>query len=290
VRIKVREDSVGETLKGLIFRLEATSATATLDAQVLLARVLEKPRSWVLAHPEALLSRSHHAALETMASRLDAGEPLPYILGTWEFFGLELEVNTDVLIPRPETELLVERAIAWSKKSKAEGQGVKVLDVGTGSGCIAISLAVNVPGLSITATDISSAALQVACRNAEKAKVSGNITFLEADLFSNPLIMGPFSLIVANPPYIPSKTLHDLPVFGCEPSLALDGGPDGLALIGRILVESPNHLIPGGLLLMEIEASEGLAVYSLAVRAFQKAQIRIHQDLAGNDRLLEIQT
>jgi release factor glutamine methyltransferase len=162
------------------------------------------------------------------------------------------------------------------------------MDVGTGCGCIAISLAVNVPGLSITATDISPAALIVARCNAEKMNVSGCITFLEGDLFPNPLLPYSFSLIVANPPYIPTKTLHKTPVYGREPTLALDGGSDGLALIRRILTETPDRLTSAGLLLMEIGASEGPAVLSLAVDAFPKARIQLHKDLAGHDRLLEV--
>ncbi|HEX7541088.1 MAG TPA: hypothetical protein VF352_03075, partial [Anaerolineales bacterium] len=136
--------------------------------------------------------------------------------------------------------------------------------------------------------DISPAALIVARGNAEKMNVSGCITFLEADLFANPLIPDSFSLIVANPPYIPTKTLHKIPVYGREPTLALDGGSDGLALIRRILTEAPDRLISGGLLLMEIEASEGPAVLSLAVDAFPKARIHLHKDLSGHERLLEV--
>ena len=281
--------TVGETLDGLISRLEMTSDTPGLDAQVLLARLLKKPPSWVLAHPEEPLNKNRYAALEAMIARLEGGEPLPYILGAWEFFGLEFDVTPDVLIPRPETEQLVEQAIIWLRNSGLGGRELKVMDVGTGSGCIAISLAVNVPGLSITGTDISPTALEVARRNAKKMNVSGSITFLEADLFSNPLIPNRFSLIVANPPYIPTETLHKTTVYGREPTLALDGGSDGLTLIRRLLMESPNWLIPGGLLLMEIEASEGPAVCSLASKVFPKALIQMHEDLAGHDRLLEVQ-
>jgi release factor glutamine methyltransferase len=257
---------------------------------VLLARLLDRPRSWVLAHPEEPLVVNQFTTLEALTIRLEEGELLPYILGSWEFFGLEFEVTPDVLIPRPETELLVEKAIAWLRKLETGGPKIRVMDAGTGSGCIAISLAVNVPRLSITATDISLAALKVARRNAEKMIVSDYITFLEADLFSNPLIPDFFSLIVANLPYIPTKTLREIPVKNYEPILALEGGSDGLALIGRILTEAPNRLDPGGLLLVEIEASEGPAILSLAFDAFPKARIQLHQDLTGHDRLLEIQT
>jgi release factor glutamine methyltransferase len=281
--------TVGDTLAGLTSRLETNSETAALDAQVLLAHLLSKPRSWVLAHPEFSLSATAFARLRAMTHRLEAGEPFPYILGSWEFFGLQFDVTSDVLIPRPETELLVERAIAWLKDQESGVRGENVLDMGTGSGCIAISLAVNVPGLSIIATDISSAALKVAHGNAEKMKVSGSINFLGSDLFSNPSLEIPFSMIVTNPPYIPTRTMRQAAIFGREPTIALDGGTDGLALIRRILSASSDHLLAGGLLLMEIEASEGQAVLALASEAFPKARIQLHQDLAGHDRLLEVQ-
>jgi release factor glutamine methyltransferase len=281
--------TVGETLAGLTLRLEGTSDTAGLDAQLLLAHLLERPRSWVFAHPDVPISTAACARLEAITHRLEAGVPLPYILGSWEFFGLQFRVTQDVLIPRPETELLVERAIAWLKDHESGVRGENVLDVGTGSGCIAISLAVNIPGLSITATDISSAALKVAHDNAEKMKVSGNINFLESDLFSNPFLKKSFSMIVTNPPYIPTLSMQQAAVFSREPTMALDGGPDGLAIIRRILSESSERLLAGGLLLMEIEASEGQAVLALASEAWPKARIQLHQDLAGHDRLLEVQ-
>ena len=286
--------TVGETLDRLISRLEKNSERPGLDAQNLLAHTLDQPRSWVLAHPEAPLTENRFTALEALVVRLEEGQPLPYILGSWEFFNLEFDVTPEVLIPRPETELLVERAIAWLRTRGHGSRDLGVLDVGTGSGCIAISLAVNVPGLRITATDISNTALRVARRNAERLGVAACITFLEADLIPDLLIPNPlyprsYSLIVTNPPYIPTRTLHRTRVYGREPTLALDGGSDGLALIRRILKEAPNRLIPGGLLLMEIEASEGPAVLSLASAAFSKARILLHKDLAGHNRLLEVQ-
>jgi release factor glutamine methyltransferase len=282
------ETTIGETLSSLISRLEKTSDTPGLDAQVLMARLLDRPRSWVISHPEERLTGTQHVALKAKIDRLEGGEPLPYILEMWEFFGLEFEVTPDVLIPRPETELLVERAIAWLRKSNYESGELRVLDVGTGSGCIAISMAVNVPGIQIIATDISPAALKVARGNAEKMNVSNCITFLEADLFPDHSTSNSFSLVVANPPYIPTKTLQKLPVFCYEPTMALDGGVDGLTFIRRILRKTPNYLLPGGLLLMEIEASEGLEVIALASDAYPNTRIYLHKDLAGYDRLLEI--
>jgi release factor glutamine methyltransferase len=286
---KAGGEVVGTILDDLNSRLERLSDTPGLDAQVVLARVLEKPRSWVTAHPEAPLTRKRVAALGALVARLEKGEPLPYVLGRWEFFSLEFEVTPDVLIPRPETEMLVERAIAWLKQSRVEGRELRVMDVGTGCGCIAISLAVNVADLRVSATDIFPQALAVARRNAEKLHVSDRVTFLEADLIPNPLLSDSFDLIVANLPYIPTKTLRRLPIYGREPTMALDGGMDGLVLIRKLLSQAPDLLAPGGLLLMEIEASEGPAALSLAYDAFSEAEIHLHKDLAGRDRLLEVQ-
>ena len=275
--------AVGTALAGITPRLERLSQTPGLDAQVLLARVLQKPRAWVLAHPEAPLTRTRAAALETLVRGLEGGKPLPYLLGSWEFFGLQFEVTPDVLIPRPETELLVERAIAWLRANPSRRRAA---DVGTGSGCIAVSLAANLPDLRVMATDLSPAALKVAGRNAGKCKVAGRVEFCCCDLF--PDRVG-FDLIVANLPYVPTRQLQELPICGCEPALALDGGPDGLTVIRRLLAQVPDRLVPGGLLLMEIEASQGPRILSLAYDAFSEAEIHLHQDLAERDRLLEVQ-
>jgi release factor glutamine methyltransferase len=280
--------TVGDTLDGLVLRLEKTSGLPGLDGQLLLAHLLDRPRSWVLAHPEVFLTEIDSSNLEVLVTRLESGEPLPYIIGHWEFYGLEFNLTPEVLIPRPETELLVERAITWLKDSKPGMDGMKVLDLCTGSGCIAISLAVHIPGLSITATDISSTALEVARSNAKKYSVSGYINFLKSDLFQNPNIPDSFSIIVANPPYIPTNTLLNIPVYGHEPTLALDGGSDGLGVIRSILAETPKRLLPGGLLLVEIEASEGPSVLLLASDTFPRAKPLLHKDLAGHDRLLEV--
>ena len=282
--------TIGETLHGLVSRLEKTSDTPGLDAQVLLSRLLGRLRSWVLAHPEVPLSKNQFSTLEESVTRLEGGEPLAYILGTWEFFGLDFQVTPDVLIPRPETEMLVERAIIWLRKLTHGDRSFRVMDVGTGCGCIAIALALNVPNITITATDISSAALKVATKNAERMHISDRITFIEADLFHKLSIPDPFSLIVANLPYIPTKTLQNIPVYHREPTLALDGGYDGLVIIRRFLKKAPTWLHPGGSIMFEIEASEGVAVQLLVSETFPKARIHLHKDLAGHDRLLEVQT
>ncbi len=279
-------------LQQLKARLQPLSETAGLDAQVLLAEVIEKPRAWLLAHPEAQLTPEQVEALEHAVHRLEAGEPLPYVLGRWEFFGLDFRLqspapsrlSSSVLIPRPETELLVERALAWLHQHPHRRAAC---DVGTGSGCIAITLAVHVADLRIIATDLSPAALQVAQANARRYGVEGRILFVQADLL--PPGANRFDLICANLPYIPTEKLRSLPVFTREPALALDGGPDGLRLIRRLVRQTPARLSPGGLLLLEIEASQGVAVTDLARETFPTADIRVHPDLAGLDRMVEVQ-
>jgi release factor glutamine methyltransferase len=275
--------SIGAVLADLSGRLPGD--TPALDAQLLLARVLRKPRSWVLAHPEKELSPARQQALSKQIERLEAGQPLPYVLGRWEFFGLEFLVDPGVLIPRPETELLVETALGWLKRPASAAR--RMIDIGTGSGCIGIALAVHVPDLQVTATDISPQALEVARRNAAAHGLADRIAHACCDLF--PSAHETYDLIVANLPYIPSATLHSLPIYGREPTLALDGGADGLDVLRRLLAAAPERLRPGGLLLMEIEASQGSAVLSIACDTFQRAEIHLHRDLAGRDRLLEVQ-
>jgi len=279
--------TVRESLEQIIGELK--SETPKLDAQVLLANVLDKSRTWVTAHPEATLSRPQLATVNKAVSRLKAGEPFPYVLGHWEFFGLDLELTPDVLIPRPETELLVERAIKWLKASKERRT---VADIGTGSGCIAIAIAKAIPDVKITATDISRPALEVADRNARKRSVRKQIDFVQCDLLPphpDPLPTDlHFDLICANLPYIPTQTLHELPIYGREPSLALDGGIDGLDIVRRLLKIAPEWLAPNGMVLLEIEATQGISAVSLAYDMFDSAEIHLHQDLTGRDRLVEI--
>jgi release factor glutamine methyltransferase len=275
--------TVGTALNELILRLEKFGDTPGLDAQAALARVMDRPRAWILAHPEVSLTPRRAAALESLAVRLEGGDPLPYVLGRWEFFGLEFALTPDVLIPRPETELLVERAIAWLRAHPDQRHAA---DVGTGSGCIGIALAASVNDLQVMASDISAQALKIARRNAVKNGVGPRLDFQCCDLFPPGV---EFNLIVANLPYIPTKTLRKLPIFKREPTVALDGGKDGLDIIQRMLTAAPDRLVPGGLLLLEIEASQGPPALSLACDVFGKAEIHLHKDLAGRDRILEIQ-
>jgi release factor glutamine methyltransferase len=276
-------------------RLSPFSDTPQLDAEVLITHVLNQPRTWLHAHDDAPLGPRQAALLDGLVQRLEQGEPLPYVIGHWEFFGLDFDLTPEVLIPRPETELLVERAIPWLQSSS---QHRAIADIGTGSGCIAVCLAIHVPEAHITATDISSAALKVARGNARKHHVEQQIEFIECDILPQPLPLfqgergtgaGKFDLICANLPYIPTGKLHTLPIYGREPTLALDGGGDGLDPFRRLLNLAPTQLNPGGRMLLEIEATRGTTALSMAYDAFEEAEIHLYQDLAQQDRLLEIQ-
>ena len=281
--------TISEFLEQAESQIASTSDSPALDAQVLLANVLEKSRTWLLAHPETHLTKLQLASVEKALSRLEAGEPLPYVLGHWEFFGLDFEINSNVLIPRPETELLVERAISWLRDSPIRRT---IADVGTGSGCIAIAIAKNVPDVKVVATDISLPALEIAHRNVRAHGVVNHIALVQCDLlpphpYALPTDMH-FDLICANLPYIPTVTLQRLDVHGREPTLALDGGADGLNIVRQLLEIAPQWMAPNGMILLEIEASQGMSAVSLAYDTFDSAEIHLHQDLAGHDRLVEI--
>jgi release factor glutamine methyltransferase len=254
------------------------------DLQVLLAHTLGKPRAWVLAHPEAPIGPQQAAHLDMLAHRLAQGEPLPYLLGGWEFYGRPFNVNPDVLIPRPETELLVETALDWLDRRGEEGFAA---DVGTGSGCIAVTLAAQHARLRVVAVDRSRAALRTAEGNAARHGVAERVAMVQGSLLQ--AFSGPFRLVCANLPYIPSQALDGLPVAQHEPRLALDGGTDGLALIRALIADAPRWLAPGGLLLLEMQYDQSEAIRSAAVCALPRAHVKILPDLAGLPRLAVIE-
>jgi len=243
--------------------LEAATVIARRDAELLLAHTLRQPRIWLLAHPEAEVSEAEAALFLALTARRAAGEPVQYLTGTQEFFGLELRVTPAVLIPRPETEHLVEAALAWSQTQR---EALRFLDIGTGSGAIAIAIAVNLPGVEIFAADISSAALDVARENAVRLGVSERIRFVESDLLS---ALGsaelPFDAILSNPPYIPSSDAATMQreVVGHEPHTALFAGMDGLDIYRRLIPAAYAALRPGGLLALEIGFGQREALVEL---------------------------
>ncbi|MBI5350128.1 MAG: peptide chain release factor N(5)-glutamine methyltransferase [Chloroflexi bacterium] len=257
------------------------------EAELILAQAMGATREWVIAHPEAELNEEQRARFEDMIAQMSRGTPLPYVLGEWEFFGLAFKVNPHVLIPRPETELLIEEAIEKSQllKSQLPITNYSIADVGTGSGIIAITLAKKLGNVEIFATDISGEASKVAKENAQRHGVADRIKFIRGDLLEG---VGKVNMICANLPYIPTHELETLEVIKHEPRLALDGGDDGLRLVERLLDTARDHLLPRGIILAEIAANEGEAALRLAKNYFPTAQSEVKKDLAGLDRLLII--
>jgi release factor glutamine methyltransferase len=249
---------------------------------LLISHRLNKPKTWALAHGDHILTADEINALQNCATQYLQGVPLPYILGEWEFFGRQFKLTPAVLIPRPETELLVELAIAYGQNKEP----LLIVDVGTGSGIIAISLVKALPHADVLALDLSREALDVAKENA-KRHTADRVKFVQSDLITP--FQTQFNLICANLPYIPSKTLNSLKVAHWEPTLALDGGASGLSLIDRLLKEAQTQISPGGCILLEIESTLGKASLKLAQQVFPVAHHQIHQDLSGNDRVLHIQ-
>jgi release factor glutamine methyltransferase len=266
-------------------RLAAVSDTPALDAQLLVAHVLGKPRTWVRSHPEVKLSTEQTTLLDVWVLQLEQGYPLPYILGEWEFFGLTFTVTPAVLIPRPETELLVEEALRWLKVHPYRRL---VADVGTGSACIAVSIAANQEDVWVLASDISLDAMIIARQNIHRHGQDKQVSLLQADLLQP--VGRPFDLICANLPYIPSGILSGLKVVKWEPPGALDGGPDGLGPIRRLLEQAVRLLAPGGLFLLEVEAGQREIALEAARDWFPTAHRSVLPDLAGNNRLLRIQS
>ena len=260
------------------------ASSHSLDLQILLAHVLAKPRAWILAHPDFSLDPAQELSLNQLRERLEAGEPLPYLTGHQEFYALDFEVTPDVLIPRPETEMLVDYSLDWLARHPSARRAA---DVGTGSGCIAIALASRLKNLKLIASDCSWQALQVARQNAARLCVSEQIQFILEDLLS--AAESPLDLVCANLPYIPQSLLKRLPVSRYEPHLALDGGPDGLALIRALIADSPRWLAPEGLLILEMQFDQGEAIKALAGRFLPHAQVEIIPDLAGLPRVAAIQ-
>jgi len=261
-------------------RLCAVTDAPRLEAEMLLAHASGLPRTALLAHPEYSPTPTQQTNYQTLIRRRASGFPLPYLTGRVQFYDLEFAVTPGVLIPRPETEALVGLAL--------ERRPQVVLDVGTGSGCIAVTLAVHLPNAQVFATDLSTPALRLARANARHHRVHKRVRLVRCDL-AGPL-RGPFDLAVSNPPYIAREEWGRLPasVRQHEPHLALDGGSGGLAVIRRLLAGVPRAIRPGGRLLVEIGAAQGEAVLDLARSALPDADASIHHDLAGRERVLEV--
>jgi release factor glutamine methyltransferase len=314
---------VRTALKQGLAQLRAAHVTSfTLAAELLLLHVLGRDRTWLYAHPEEQVSNADAERFFALLARRAAGEPTQHLTGKQEFWGLEFEVTPDVLIPRPETEHVIEVALdrlavrerRAGRKQTLTGEGLQIADIGTGSGCIAIALAKGLPGATIYATDVSPAALTVAKRNAKRHSVSDRIHFLESNLLDQvslvveqhaPPLLGTDSsstprqspvtshqsplldLIVSNPPYIGRRESATLmrEVRDHEPEVALYGGEEGYEIYVDLIAQASTHLKPSGVLVLELGHSSLPAVQPL-LDAPAWTNVGATNDLAGIPRVL----
>ncbi len=275
--------SIAENVRRAALALEAAHIDSPrLSAEVLLAHVLHLTRTQILTRLEQNIPSEALAHFDRLVERATKAEPVAYLVGHREFYGLDFVTDARALVPRPETELLVDLAL------RALAENAAVVDVGTGSGCIAVAMATRAPTAHLTALDISPEALALAQRNAERHQVAERITFARSDLLSG--VAGPFNVICANLPYVPTAEVDRLPFARHEPRLALDGGADGLALIRRLLIEARSKLAPHGRLLLEIGHAQSAAVFALSGAFFSAAERIVHRDLANIERVVEIRT
>jgi release factor glutamine methyltransferase len=301
---------------------EADVHSFTLAAELLLLHVLDRNRTWLYAHPEEIIAEAETQRFLDLLARRAAGEPTQHLTGKQEFWGLEFEVTPEVLIPRPETEHVIEvaldrlalRELRAGRPQKSIGEGLHIADIGTGSGCIAITLAKELPAANFIATDISAAALAVARRNAQRHAVADRIAFRKANLLipvgaqhaapqpgkiptSASLALHeslttshqspPFDLIASNPPYIGRREAPSLPreVRDHEPDAALFGGEEGYELYADLITQSAQHLKPGGILVLELGHNSLPAVQPL-LDTPDWTKVGVTNDLAGIARVL----
>jgi release factor glutamine methyltransferase len=280
--------------QGIAQLRDANVPSFTLAAELLLLHVLGRDRTWLYAHPEELISEPHAQKFSLLLTRRAAGEPTQHLTGKQEFWGLEFEVTPDVLIPRPETEHVVEvaldrlavREIRAGRKQTLTGEGLQIIDVGTGSGCIAIALAKELPKAEIIlGTDVSNAALAVARRNADRHVPKVRRAFLQQNLISG--LAGQYDLIVSNPPYIGRKEKETLmrEVRDYEPEVALYGGEEGYEIYADLIAQAAHIVKRGGLLVLELGHNSLPAVQPL-LEAPQWISVAVTNDLAGIPRVI----
>jgi len=265
-----------ETIGGLVSqgkeRLGDISETPQLDSYLLISEVLARSREWLVAHAEEAVCSVDETRIQALFARRYTGEPVAYIRGYQSFWQRDFFVTPDTLIPRPDTELLMEITLA-----RFDQQSIKVVDLGTGAGALAVSLAAERPGWQILATDISKSTLAIARKNAGSL---ANVNFLQGSWFSN--IKGRFDLIISNPPYIRNTDPH-LQALKFEPALALTAGHDGLDCIREIVNNCHEHLVPGGQILFEHGYDQQESVIQLLITA-GLIEVQVFRDLQGQPR------
>ena len=258
---------------------------AWLDAEILVAHVLKSSRVRLHTHPEDRLAAPQRRRLQSLTRRRAEREPIPYLTGKREFYGYDLSVTPAVLIPRPESELLVELAVDWLNRHPAAR---RIIDLGTGSGAVAIAVAKAVPRARVEARDVSARALGVAEGNIRRHRVRGRVTTVKGDLLRG---ARPANLIVANLPYISERQKRVRPrELDYEPALALDGGSDGLSLIRVAIQQAPAVLRAGGAFLIECDPAQARRLQRLTQDRWPTAVISVHKDLAGRDRVIRVET
>lgn len=281
--------SIGEVIREVTRELESAGVPeARREAGSLLSFILMKDRTFLISHAEEVVDENSLDRLREFVRRRATGEPLQYITGVQDFYGREFRVTPDVLIPRPETELLVEAALQIVNDT---GAAPFICDVGTGSGCIALTLLCELPHARAMAIDKSAAALEIARLNAQNLSVADRAMFLVSDCFSSLNSHDyEFDLIVSNPPYVAEAALAGLQreVRDHEPVVALSPGPDGLSLIRRLMDDAPSFIKPGGYMLMEIGFDQGEAVTGLVNDSVWTLR-EIRPDLQGIPRIMVLQ-
>jgi len=280
--------TLGQSLRQAAHAIAALgSDEASLEAELLLMEATGLDRVHLYQRLDEEVAPEEAAVFQRYLERRLAHEPVPYIVGHKEFFGLEFEVAPCALIPRPETETLVELVIAYAR---GRGGPLTIADIGTGTGIIAVAVAWALPEARVIATDIAEESLALARRNAERHGVAGRMTFAQGDLLD--ALSEPVDVIAANLPYVKTADWEALPpeIREYEPRSGLDGGPDGLRLIERLLAEAPRWLRQRGALFEEIGDTQGPAAAEMARRYFPDAEVRVERDLAGRDRVLVVRT
>lgn len=272
--------------QALAFTRDALQANeiedAALEGEILLRHVTNVSRACLFSQPDIQLDLKQEEALKKVLECRITGEPTAYIIGHREFYRLDFYVDSRVLIPRPESELLVEKALGLAGMLKAK----TVADIGTGSGAIAVNLAINLPAVTVYATDISAEALEVAAKNCLTHKVEKRVILLHGNLLKP--LSRPVDIIIANLPYVKTSDLSVMTTKNFEPLQALDGGKDGLDVIRVFCKEVVKTLNPGGCILMEIGRGQTKQVSELLLESFPRASIKVYCDLAGIERVVSL--